>query len=60
MWDDPEIVAHQDCRYDVGLEVAHVEPDGEVGRFEFRPTDLVLGLVSLRPAGRACLVHRDP
>ena len=35
MWDDPEIVAHEDCRYDVGLEVAHVEPDGEVGRLEF-------------------------
>ena len=35
MWDDPEIVAHEDCRYDVGLEVPHVEPDGEVGRIEF-------------------------
>lgn len=21
MWDDPEVVSHQDCRYDVGLEV---------------------------------------
>ena len=37
MWDDPEIVAHPDCRYDVGLEVAHVDPAGEIGRFEFPP-----------------------
>jgi AraC family transcriptional regulator len=37
MWDDPEIVAQKDCRYDVGLEVAHVDPDGEIGRFEFAP-----------------------
>lgn len=37
MWDDPEIVAHEDCRYDVGLEVPHVEPEGEIGRFEFPP-----------------------
>ena len=35
MWDDPEIVAHPDCRYDVGLEVGYVEPEGEVGRIEF-------------------------
>ena len=35
MWDDPEIVAHQDCRYDVGLEVPRVEPEGEIGRIEF-------------------------
>jgi AraC family transcriptional regulator len=35
MWDDPEIVAHEDCRYDVGLEVAHVEPHGEIGRMDF-------------------------
>ena len=34
-WDDPEIVALADCRYDVGVEVEHVEPAGEVGRFEF-------------------------
>ena len=37
MWDDPEIVAREDCRYDVGLEVPHVDPEGEVGRFEFPP-----------------------
>ncbi len=35
MWDDPEIVAHEQCRYDVGLEVSHVEPDGEIGRIDF-------------------------
>ncbi|MCP3915637.1 MAG: AraC family transcriptional regulator [bacterium] len=35
MWDDPEIVAPADCRYDVGLEVADVTAAGEVGRLEF-------------------------
>ena len=35
MWDNPEIVAHRDCRYDVGLEVPDLTPGGEVGRFEF-------------------------
>ncbi len=35
MWDDPEIVAHEKCRYDVGLEVPDVKPCGEVGRFQF-------------------------
>ena len=35
MWDDPEIVAAEDCRYDVGLEVTDMTPTGEVGRFEF-------------------------
>ncbi len=37
MWDEPEIVALADCRYDVALEVDQVEPDGEIGRFEFPP-----------------------
>jgi AraC family transcriptional regulator len=37
MWDDPTIVAHKDCRYDVGLEVDDLRPEGEVGRFEFPP-----------------------
>lgn len=37
MWDDPEIVALADCRYDVGLEVPDVQPEGEIGRFEFPP-----------------------
>lgn len=35
MWDDPEIVALADCRYDVAVEVDDVVPDGEIGRFEF-------------------------
>jgi AraC family transcriptional regulator len=35
MWDDPEIVPHQKCRYDVGLEVPDVTPCGEIGRMEF-------------------------
>lgn len=35
MWDDPEIVALKDCRYDVGLVVPDVSPQGEVGRFDF-------------------------
>lgn len=36
-WDDPEIVAPENCRYDVGLEVSELQPEGEVGRFEFPP-----------------------
>ena len=35
MWEDPEIVALEDCRYDVGLVVDDIEPEGEIGRFEF-------------------------
>ena len=35
MWDDPEIVPHEKCRYDVGLEVPDLIPCGEVGRTEF-------------------------
>jgi AraC family transcriptional regulator len=39
MWEDPEIVALQDCRYDVAVVVedgrADFRPAGEVGRFEF-------------------------
>ena len=37
MWDEPEIVALGDCRYDVALVVDDVEPQGEIGRFEFPP-----------------------
>ncbi|MDQ2780132.1 MAG: AraC family transcriptional regulator [Pseudomonadota bacterium] len=37
MWDEPEIVALADCRYDVALVVNEVEPAGEIGRFEFPP-----------------------
>ncbi len=35
MWDDPEIVAHEKCRYDVGVEVPDSFTDAEVGCFEF-------------------------
>ncbi len=35
MWDDPEIVAHNNCRYDVGVEAELAQPDGEVGVLEF-------------------------
>jgi AraC family transcriptional regulator len=39
-WDDPEIVALADCRYDIAVEfdpreLDPVGPDAEVGRFEF-------------------------
>lgn len=40
MWEDPDIVAHADCRYDIGLEVDHVsdvDARGEIGRYEFGP-----------------------
>lgn len=37
MWDEPEIVALADCRYDVALVVDSVEPAGEIGRFDFPP-----------------------
>ena len=35
MWEDPEIVAMKDCRYDVAVEVGDFRVEGEVGRFEF-------------------------
>ncbi|MFT5048722.1 MAG: AraC family transcriptional regulator [Chlamydiales bacterium] len=35
MWDDPEVVAHADCRYDVGLEVPGMKAEGEVGHIRF-------------------------
>ncbi|MFN0009261.1 MAG: GyrI-like domain-containing protein [Planctomycetota bacterium] len=34
-WEDPEIVALEDCRYDVALEVDGVVAEGEIGRFDF-------------------------
>lgn len=34
-WDDPEIVDHRLCRYDVGLEVPAVNPGGGISRIEF-------------------------
>ncbi len=35
MWEDPEIVALKDCRYDVAVEVDDLRPEGEIGRFQF-------------------------
>ena len=36
MWDDPEVVAHEDCRYDAAVEVPDDHaPEGEIGRFDF-------------------------
>lgn len=35
MWDDPEIVPHEKCRYDVGLEVPAMRATGDIGRIEF-------------------------
>ena len=44
MWEDPEIVALEDCRYDVAVVVDDsrfdFQPEGEIGRFEF-PSMLV-------------------
>jgi AraC family transcriptional regulator len=37
MWDEPEIVALADCRYDVAVVVDEVQPAGEIGRFVFPP-----------------------
>lgn len=34
-WDDPDIVALEDCRYDAAVEVDDVRPDGLIGRYEF-------------------------
>jgi AraC family transcriptional regulator len=35
MWEDPEIVALEDCRYDVAVVLDDVEPDDRVGTFGF-------------------------
>jgi hypothetical protein len=35
MWDNPEITAHQNCRYDIGVEVPDLIAEGEVGRIDF-------------------------
>ena len=37
MWEEPEIVALKDCRYDVALVVDDVKVAGEIGRYEFAP-----------------------
>lgn len=35
MWEEPEIVAMGDCRYDAAVEVDDVRPEGRIGRFQF-------------------------
>ncbi|MFO1078218.1 MAG: helix-turn-helix domain-containing protein [Planctomycetota bacterium] len=40
MWDDPEVTAPENCRYDVGLVVPDVAPEGEVCRHDL-PSMLV-------------------
>lgn len=37
MWDDPELVALDDCRYDVAVVVDDVRPEGEVCRYDLPP-----------------------
>jgi AraC family transcriptional regulator len=37
MWEEPEIVALADCRYDVALVVNAFKPTGDIGRFDFPP-----------------------
>jgi AraC family transcriptional regulator len=37
MWENPEIVALADCRYDVGIVVPDVAASGEIGRMDFPP-----------------------
>lgn len=34
-WDNPEIVALEDCQYHVAVEAARFTPGGEIGRFRF-------------------------
>ncbi len=46
MWDDPEIVDPKDCRYDLGLVVDSIEPEGEIGAIEFPP--MTVAQVELR------------
>lgn len=41
MWEDPEIVALEDCRYDVAVVIDEstfdFKPEGEIGRYRFPP-----------------------
>ena len=54
MWDDPEIVAHRDCRYDVAVEVGvggdgeGIEAAGEVGALEF--PEMLVAQIEVRGA----------
>lgn len=47
-WEDPEIVALEDCHYDVAVVVDDVQPSGEIGRYDF-PALLVAELVMRGP-----------
>lgn len=40
MWDNPEITAAENCRYDIGLVVPPSTPRGEVSRIEFPGTQV--------------------
>jgi AraC family transcriptional regulator len=45
MWDEPEVVALADCRYDAALVVDALEPQGDIGCFRFpamRVAELVM------------------
>lgn len=47
MWDEPEIVALQDCRYDAAVVVHDgFKPEGEIGRFDFPPMRVAEVVVS--------------
>jgi len=37
MWEDPQIVALENCRYDIAVEVDELRTEGEIGRIEFPP-----------------------
>lgn len=39
-WEDPEITALHDCRYDVAVEVDQVVPGGEIGRLTLDATEV--------------------
>jgi len=53
-WEDPELVALEDCRYDVAVEVDEVEPSGPIGRYDF-PAMLV---AEVKMAGDSALELR--
>jgi AraC family transcriptional regulator len=36
-WEDPEVTALEDCRYDIAVEVDELRPQGEIGRMRFPP-----------------------
>jgi AraC family transcriptional regulator len=45
-WDNPEIVALEDCRYYVAVEAERFAPQGEIGRFRFPP--MIVAQVEVR------------